>query len=224
MKGKITEIFESIQGEGVYVGERQLFVRLSGCNLKCAFCDTDTSRFKEYEPQEVIDELKKFRGHAHSVSFTGGEPLAQKDFLGELMRLTRKAGWRNYLETNGTLFEEIRELSWLADFVAMDIKLPSSTGLKGYWDEHRQFLAACGPAEVFLKAIICDTTREEDIFESIKLIKELRSGAILVLQADSSTKDPKTVNMIIESFRMLCRRSGIAVCAIPQMHKIIGLK
>jgi len=224
MKGKVSEIFESVQGEGVYVGERQLFVRLSGCNLNCAYCDTDTSRFREYEPREVLDELKAFKGHFHSVSFTGGEPLLQKEFLGELMQLTRKEGWRNYLETNGTLYEPMAELAGLADIVAMDLKFPSSTGLKPCWNEHRKFLKACGSCELFLKAIICDTTRGEDIFESIALIKELRAGAVLVLQADSQSRDTETVNKIIESFSMLCQRSGIAVCAIPQMHKIIGIK
>jgi organic radical activating enzyme len=99
MKGKVNEIFESIQGEGVYVGERQVFVRLAGCNIVCAYCDTDTKKFKEYEPPEALTEVTKYKGRFHSIAFTGGEPLVQKDFLRELMSLTRHHGFKNYLET-----------------------------------------------------------------------------------------------------------------------------
>jgi 7-carboxy-7-deazaguanine synthase len=224
MKGKINEIFESIQGEGMYVGERQIFVRLAGCNIACAFCDTDTSAYKEYEPQEVLDEVKKFKGHFHSVSFTGGEPLLQKDFLKELLVLTRKHGFRNYLDTNGTLPEQMRDVAAFVDIVAMDFKLPSSTGLKSFWGEHLEFLKVCERNELFIKAVIGDATNETDILESVKTIKAGRLHAILVLQPDSASKDKQLVSRILESFRMLCHRSGIAACVIPQMHKVIGVK
>ncbi len=224
MKGKINEIFESIQGEGMYVGERQLFVRLAGCNLKCRFCDTDTSIFREYEAKDVVDELKRFKGHFHSVSFTGGEPLLQKDFLKEMLTLCRRHGFRTYLETNGTLSEEMLDVEALVDIVAMDLKLPSSTGLKSFWNEHREFLCACRTSEVFLKAIVSESTDENDILESVRTIRETRPNAVLVLQPDSSSKDKQRVGRIVESFRMLCHRSGIAACAIPQMHKIMGIK
>jgi 7-carboxy-7-deazaguanine synthase len=224
MKGKISEIFESIQGEGMYVGERQVFVRLAGCNLGCAFCDTDTSSYREYGIEETFGEVKKYKGHFHSVSFTGGEPLLQSDFLKELLALTRTNGFRNYLETNGTMPDQMREVAPLVDFVSMDIKLPSSTGLRAFWDEHRRFLDACGRTEVFVKAVICESTGEADILESVKTIKETKPDTVLVLQPDSACKDAQKVGRIIESFRMLCHRSGIIACSIPQIHKIIGVR
>ena len=81
IKGRISDVFESIQGEGPYVGERQIFVRLFGCNLNCKFCDTKLERFDEYTAPELLDRILEFRGNYHSISFTGGEPLLQKDFL-----------------------------------------------------------------------------------------------------------------------------------------------
>lgn len=224
MKGKVSEIFESIQGEGIYVGERQIFVRFAGCNLECAYCDTRINAHKEYEPQEVRGEIRKFKGQFHSVSFTGGEPLMQMDFLKELLSLTRKDGFRNYLETNGTLPGEMSAVAALVDIVAMDLKLPSSTGLRGFWPEHRKFLSACSGKEVFLKAVVCDATGEEDILESVRTIREACPGAVLVLQPDSKSKDKQQLSRIIESFRMLCYRSGIAACAIPQVHKLLGIR
>jgi organic radical activating enzyme len=99
MLGKITEVFTSVQGEGLYFGEEQIFVRFFGCNLKCRFCDTHLDRFTEYEPQELIREMNMHKNGRSTVSFTGGEPLLQRHFLKELSGLTKKSGYKNYLET-----------------------------------------------------------------------------------------------------------------------------
>ena len=71
----IKEIFESIQGEGPYIGVNQLFVRFSKCNLNCDYCDTDfQTNLKEYTETDFINEINKYN-NIHSVSLTGGEPL-----------------------------------------------------------------------------------------------------------------------------------------------------
>ncbi|MFA6350638.1 MAG: 7-carboxy-7-deazaguanine synthase QueE, partial [Candidatus Omnitrophota bacterium] len=136
VKGKITEIFDSVQGEGLYLGERQLFVRLHGCNMKCRFCDTKTTHYIEYHPQELLKELDMYENDYHSVSFTGGEPLMQKDFLKNALELTSRSGYKNYLETNGTLPAALSEVIQHIDIVAMDLKFPSSTGADAYWQTH----------------------------------------------------------------------------------------
>ena len=148
MKGRIAEVFDSIQGEGLYLGEKQIFVRFYGCNLECRFCDTKLKSFMEYEPEELFRELKLYQDKYHSVSFTGGEPLLQKDFLKEMLKMTRKDNFRNYLETNGVLYEELEDVIDYVDIVAMDLKLPSSTGLGDFWDEHRLFLKIASQREV----------------------------------------------------------------------------
>ena len=81
MKAKITEIFSSIQGEGPYVGIKQVFVRFFGCNTKCVWCDTQKSSFKEYSIKEAASKIRLLSAYSHSVSFTGGEPLLYKDFI-----------------------------------------------------------------------------------------------------------------------------------------------
>jgi organic radical activating enzyme len=223
MKGRIAEIFESIQGEGIYLGARQLFVRFFGCNLNCKFCDTKLYTFKEYEPEGLLQELKLYTGNYHSISFTGGEPLFQKDFLKEILKLTQILGFKNYLETNGTLTEALKEVIDYIDIVAMDLKLPSSTGLNNFWDAHRKFLELASQKEVFLKAVICQSTLEKDLGEAIKLIKEVNKNAIFVLQPNSY-EDYNSLKEKLENFKDICAKENISARIICQMHKIVGIK
>ncbi len=223
MKARIAEVFDSVQGEGLYLGEKQIFVRFFGCHLSCQFCDTKLNRFLEYEPRELFQEILLYRDDYHSISFTGGEPLLQIDFLKETLSLTSGCGYTNYLETNGTLAGELKEVIDYLDIVAMDIKLPSSTGMvSGLWGLHYKFLKIASQKEVFLKAIICQATKEEDLKEMLSLIKEVNRSAILVLQPNSQEK--KALGKKLEDFRKISRRENVSVCVIPQMHKVFGVK
>jgi organic radical activating enzyme len=223
MKGKISEVFESIQGEGLYFGERQVFVRFFGCNLKCNFCDTKLDSFIEYEPEELFEEIKLYPNEFHSISFTGGEPLLQKDFLKEVLTLTHAQGYKNYLETNGTLADGLKTVIDYIDIVAMDLKLPSSTGLEYFWDRHRKFLEIASAKEVFLKAVICSSTKEDDLRQGLNLIKDINQAAILVLQPNSYEKRRKLAGKLKE-FKEICLKEKVTTCVIPQLHKTAGIK
>lgn len=100
---KITEIFQSIQGEGSYAGTLAIFIRFAGCNMNCSFCDTDF-KVKEFLTAEQIFERV---GHYNStiVVFTGGEPMLQVDE--ELMSWFEN--YKVHIETNGTIdiFQEM---------------------------------------------------------------------------------------------------------------------
>jgi len=221
--GKITEVFDSVQGEGLYLGEKQLFVRFFGCNLNCSYCDTKLDWFTEYQPQELLEELKLYRDTYHSISFTGGEPLLQKDFLKEVVKLTRAAGFRNYLETNSTLPEALEEIIDYLDIVSMDLKLSSSTGLEQFWDKHRRSLEIASRKEVFLKAVICQSTEEEDLIEGLNLIKKINKSAILVLQPNSFENDGGLTEKL-KKFKDICIKEKVIACIIPQIHKIVGIE
>jgi len=223
MKAKIAEIFESVQGEGLYLGEKQIFVRFFNCNLSCTYCDTKPDRFMEYEPQELFEEIKLYRDKYHSVSFTGGEPLLCKDFLKEVLELTSGYGHRHYLETNGTLSFELEELIDWIDVVAMDLKLPSSTGMGNLWHMHRRFLKVASKKEVFLKMIICESTLEEDLREGMSLIKEISPSSVLVLQPNSY-ENQRVLREKLAHFRGIANREKVTTCVIPQIHKIMGMR
>lgn len=223
MIGKVAEIFTSVQGEGLYCGEKQLFVRFFGCNLSCKYCDTKLNRFCEFEPKGLLEEIKKFGNKFHSISFTGGEPLLQKDFLKEILCLTANHGYVNYLETNGTLCGEMSEVAPYVDIVAMDLKLPSSAEMGILWGFHRRFLKAAQDKEVFLKAIICESTNEEDIYQAVSLIKDCGSALTLVLQPNSFD-EAGPLRQKAEGFRDICMNEGVITCVIPQIHKMAGLR
>ncbi len=223
IKAKITEVFDSVQGEGLYLGEKQIFVRFFGCNLNCSFCDTKLDRFMEYEPEELFEEIKLYRDKYHSISFTGGEPLLCKDFLKEILKLTVKQGYKHYLETNGTLVGELQEVIEDIDIVAMDLKFPSSSGMGDLWPTHKEFLRVACQKEVFLKAIICQSTREEDLKNALKLIKEVSPASVLILQPNSY-ENHSVLKEKLSKFKNICSQAGVIACVIPQIHKIVGLR
>ena len=98
MMRKINEIFYSLQGEGYHTGTPAIFVRFSGCNLKCDFCDTQHEEGKMMTDDEIIAEVKKYP--AVTVVLTGGEPSLWVD--DELIDRLHQAGKYVTIETNGT--------------------------------------------------------------------------------------------------------------------------
>ena len=98
-KLQVNEIFYSIEGEGLRVGEPTTFVRMAKCNLRCFFCDTEFDAFETMNVEEIVAEVQ--RHSAEWVCLTGGEPLGQN--LLPLCSALTQAGYRLHIETNGTL-------------------------------------------------------------------------------------------------------------------------
>ena len=96
---KVNEIFYSLQGEGCRTGCASVFVRLSGCNLRCPFCDTAHERFSEMTEDEIVAEVCRFP--AEFVVLTGGEPTLT--LTKQLLEKLRSAGKKIQIETNGTI-------------------------------------------------------------------------------------------------------------------------
>jgi 7-carboxy-7-deazaguanine synthase len=111
---KITEIFPSIAGEGLRSGEPTIFIRLTGCNLRCAFCDTKYSwqGGKGYSEEKIIEIVRRIQGRfpADWVCLTGGEPLLQD--VEQLIKKLKKECYKIHIETNGTVYCPFR-VDWL---------------------------------------------------------------------------------------------------------------
>jgi len=98
---KVNEVFYSLQGEGLRTGQASVFVRLSGCNLHCEFCDTDHSRYTEMTDDDILDVVREVGGPCRWVVLTGGEPTLQP--IGGLIETLHRHGYKVQLETNGTV-------------------------------------------------------------------------------------------------------------------------
>src|SRR5579872_4616506 len=100
---QITEIYKSLQGESTYAGMPCVFVRLTGCNLRCSWCDTEYSFYggKKMTPDQVFEEIERLSPVFGLVEITGGEPMLQERELVPLMQRMLEAGYKVLLETSG---------------------------------------------------------------------------------------------------------------------------
>lgn len=224
---RVNEIFFSYQGEGPYQGAPQVFVRFSGCNLNCIYCDTDYSSCKIYTKENLLDQVKLAEGgnEIHSISITGGEPLCQSDFLKDFLPLLKKEGYKIYLETNGVLYNELEPLLPYIDIVSMDIKLPSSTGVKSFWEEHDKFLRTAIQKNIFVKIVASDDTSIEDWQNAVSIISNADTGILLVIQPVSPNgrcKGPSEEKII--KFKSLAREKLAAVEVRGQLHKMLNIR
>lgn len=112
---RVNDIFYSLQGEGFWTGTPMVFLRLSSCNLRCPFCDTDFSSFRIMTAAEIIDALRGQSEECRRVCITGGEPALQVD--PPLVDALKQAGYRIHIETNGT-----RELPGGIDWITLSPK------------------------------------------------------------------------------------------------------
>lgn len=229
MTGKVVEIFRSIQGEARYLGYPQVFVRFAGCNMSCRWCDSEYAcnasegQYGSYSARDLLEACSKIWNGAHSLSLTGGEPLLHADYMSEFLPLVRGRGWRIFLETNGTLPRIMQEISSLVDIVAMDIKLPSSTGCRAYWGEHAAFLDASRGKDVFIKAVITADTSEADMVRAYELIASHDPGMPFFLQP-SHEDIVRGVMPRCEAFQTLGAGYLKDIRIIPQMHKFLGIR
>ena len=244
----IDEVFASIQGEGSWVGQRHIFVRFIGCDLRCAYCDTPDavksvpgtvvrdcraqispgSLDRQPIPNPITPEQLfsfccrlRIPGLSRPVlSLTGGEPLLHTPFLKEWLPSERKTS-RIYLETSGVHFAEMRALAGLIDVVSMDIKLPSATGQKAHWDEHRKFLSATEGVERFVKAVVTGSTVPEEILIAARLVAEQDRTVPFIIQPANGPMSPEAGSLIL--FQDIALEILEDVRVIPQVHKMLQL-
>lgn len=239
----INEIFSSLQGEGLLVGEKMTFVRFATCNLSCSWCDTEcnpnrTCKIFNPETQTINNEIENplsITRLLESINYyddkiialTGGEPLEQADFLTNFLPALN-GNKRILLETNGTLPLALKKISNYIDIVSMDIKLPSSAGIQPLWKEHRAFLhtAIETNMEVYIKLVLAGNTSDKDINEAIKLITKTNRYIPVVLQPVTTSK--KFPDAITDDRLLSIKRLFSAwlpnVKITPQMHKMWGVK
>lgn len=229
----IKEIFSSIQGEGLYIGEKQLFIRFCGCNLKCNYCDTDfanNEKFIFYDTNTSFDNPISAENlanivnsvDAQTVSLTGGEPLLHWDFLLEFLPLVKNK--KIYLETNGTLPHELKQVVKYIDVVSMDIKLFCSTEQDNKFDENREFIKIANDnnKEIFAKIVLDKNYSKEELLQAIEILREFNTPLIIQpMDCKDKTQELNKAEMM-ELFEFVYQNYK-NLRLIPQVHKFLDL-
>ncbi len=223
IRGKLSDLFVSVQGEGPFVGIRQVFVRFSGCNLNCQGCDTDFSPRFNVDIKAILKFLEENQP-IHSVAITGGEPLLQIDFLLHLLPRIKSKGYRVYLETNATLPDAYPLIAEWIDVVSADVKLPSVWKTRGLWDVHRKFLDLVKhPTILFVKIVLSSNAEEKEFDLLVDLLSSIRRDMIVVLQPMSPLiKD--SVEKCLGWQKRLMEVLDKEVRVIPQVHKFLEVR
>lgn len=238
--GYLSEIFLSFQGEGAEAGRRQLFVRLAGCHLRCRYCDTPDAleRVPSYRvhaengsvrelpnPASVDAVLAEILGllegeTVDGTSVTGGEPLLQADFVAALLA-DRRLPRPRMLETSGTMPESLRAVLPQVDVVSMDVKLPSNSGERAFWEQHARFLAVAGD-KAYVKVLVDAGTDAAEVARAAELIG---SGASVFLQPITGRDGHVDVNAgDLHRFFSAARRHARDVRVLPQTHKMLAIQ
>lgn len=145
---RINEIFYSLQGEGMWTGTPMVFVRLSGCNLRCTFCDTAHQEGRPFSAPAILDAVRRVGGACRVICLTGGEPLLQADEA--LIRTFSDAGYSVHVETNGTC-EAPEGLDWITFSPKLDFDPRGEIRLQHADEVKVVFRPASGEADVLLR-------------------------------------------------------------------------
>ncbi|MBN2184877.1 MAG: 7-carboxy-7-deazaguanine synthase QueE [Candidatus Krumholzibacteriota bacterium] len=243
--GDLSELFCSIQGEGIYVGVMQIFLRLAGCSLGCCYCDTPAPQGEPsccviYDGEsvekisnpvspergsEAVAALARRHPGVHSLSITGGEPLEQPDFLISFLEIFRKEGIPVYLETNGLEEEAMRLVAPLTDIISLDIKLPSLCGGGDFFEIYKRVLPLLAGREFFCKIVVADLADKSEFAAAVRLLSSHDRSTRLVIQPATPVTGCRGADpaLLLDCYRKASRELD-DVRVIPQCHRIMGLR
>ena len=244
IEAPLIEVFSSLQGEGVLIGARQIFVRFAECNLACTYCDTP------FQPAttckvETIPGSADFTGHEnpvdlryithlisewqhnynnfhHSVVLTGGEPLLHagllKDWLPEIKPMLPV-----YLETNGTLPIELDTVLPLVDMISMDIKGFSTSGVSTPWAVHAQFMELAKEQLCQVKLVVDSTTSDAEVLQAAMLVSQHAPETPFILQPRTMATGPALGGRDLLRLQQVAAEKHHDVRVIPQIHPLMGV-
>lgn len=204
---KVNDIFYSLEGEGEWCGFPTIFIRMSGCNLQCAYCDEDFSIHTRMSAKEIIDKIEKYP--AKRVRITGGEPMLEN--LTELMKELYFKYDHVAIETNGTIYDN--DVFESADLISVDVKGPSSGEKSDYKVIQKLYHRFKDKTE--FKFVI--TNLDDLVF--YKEYREKLLGANIVLMCNSNINH-KAKTEIIDAILSSCPEARYCI----RLQCVLGLK
>ena len=211
---KVSEIFKSIEGEGLRTGLPAVFIRLHGCNLRCSYCDSmyavEGCDYKQISVAQILDAVKEYGDITH-VTLTGGEPLIHPDVEDLLCQLSGN-GYRVNIETNGTV-----PCKWHFPglFYTMDWKCKSSGMTAKMKMENLETLGA----NDILKFVVGTVEDLEETESVVKSLTEKKSDMphVFVSPVFGNLSNEEIVNWLLNSATMVKNNARFQI----QLHKII---
>ncbi|MCA8942096.1 MAG: 7-carboxy-7-deazaguanine synthase QueE [Planctomycetes bacterium] len=245
-RAPLIEIFDSVQGEGRFVGQPMVFVRTATCPIRCAYCDTPHS----YEAPPAFEVRARGRVLAEpnptsaeravelvgqvvdraswTASLTGGEPLVFPAFVAEFARAARRQGSRVHLETAALDPHAMREVVDVVDHVSADWKLPGTLADRGDWRAQHLGcveVAALAGRSIDVKAVLTNDVTDAAFDDMLVRLGPFVRAIVLVLQ-------PVTPFGAVQercSSDQVLRRLDAAIAAgfdarvVPQTHRVLGV-
>lgn len=183
---RIVEIFESLQGEGYNTGMPAVFIRFSGCNLKCTWCDTNFRQFTHFTLDSLLAKVSEY--NSKNVIITGGEPTMVKA-LPKLLLPLKKAGYFIAIESNG-----LGKIDPLIDYIALSPKFcyqsrykkivqSTANEVRIVAENHSDFIDFCQYIESQIQAkryylSPCEKDGEFNMFETIELLGKINKDRL----------------------------------------------
>lgn len=237
-RARVSEIFTSIEGEGIFVGKKTMFIRLSGCHLKCRWCDTKYALPLDSGTDYQIDEIKdliikELRPFTYKVNFTGGEPLLQTEAVIELADFIKKqTNLKTYMESSCFDSELFSKVLPYIDICKIEFKTDDSKVVED--EEYDNLilneikcleLAVQSNKATYIKIVVTNSTNLESFKNLVyNISKKIKPSDILgfIIQPSFGIDQP-TVNKLLDTYDIV-EPMFPEVRIIPQLHKEIGAR
>lgn len=234
---RLSEVFTSIEGEGILAGTKTMFVRLAGCPLKCHWCDTPYAIPMESGDDIPIHEVKKtiadeLQPNTYKINFTGGEPLAQADAVIELAKFARSKGVKTYLESACYDAKKFAKVLPFIDIFKVEFKLTDAraTDNKNYLTLLKNELeclriAAMAGKKPYIKVVVTNSSNPAELAELARKVFASTSSkniAGFIIQPSYGIDEPLLDRLF--AFYDAVYPLYEQVRVVPQLHKMMGAR
>ncbi len=235
MKVRLSEVFTSVEGEGILYGTKTLFVRLAGCPFSCFYCDTPESLPLDSGTEYTVDGAARLiddslQDHTYKANFTGGDPLIQHEAVALLAEHARSRGVLTYLESSCFDSERFAHVLPHIDIAKVEFKTSDSGFVDARHHERMRrhalrclALAASAGRTTYIKVVVSSRT-------TVREVRQLASAVFGAVRPDDTSgfviqpvhgRGAPSLELLLAMYDAV-RPIYADVRVIPQLHKMIG--
>lgn len=236
MKVYLSEVFLSIEGEGVYIGTKTLFIRFAGCPLRCRWCDTPYALSikdgKEYDICEALNLIDRLIvSNIYKANLTGGEPLLQYKAACEIAKYLKSKGLKTYLESSCYDSNRFKALLPFIDICKIEFKLRDSEAVNvNLHDRLIEENLLCleyaiqNRRSTYIKIVVSKESSVEEVRDIVnKIFKRVNLNYLTGFVIQPAYGDEPSINKLLQIYDVVYEHYK-EVRIIPQMHKVMNIK